>query len=310
MQKPILCLMGPTASGKSRLALQLAEHLPLEIISVDSAMVYRGMDIGTAKPTITERTKVPHHLIDICDPTEIYSAGQFRRDALILLEKILQRGQMPLLVGGTMLYFQTLQRGLAALPVAHPDIRADILAIAQQRGWAFLYQQLQKLDPITAAQLHPHDHQRISRALEIYHSTGQTWTHFKAMTRVEIPYHFVNIALIPTDMQLLHQRIEQRWKRMLDQGVIEEVKQLYERRDLEADLPAMRAVGYRQIRQYLSGQYDLATLSERVIIATRQLAKRQMTWIRQWPNVQRIDCEQTQLVTFLLATITDFGINP
>lgn len=292
----IICILGPTAAGKSQLAVELTQILPVEIISVDSAMVYYGMDIGTAKPSKAEREQIPHHLIDICDPKEIYSAGQFREDALYQIEKIIRAKKIPLLVGGTMLYFHVLQQGLSDLPKADAVARTNIQAQAREVGWKKLHERLQTLDPKTAARIHPNDAQRISRALEIYELTGKSLTEIAAQQLESIPqFNFINIAIAPSDRNLLHTRIAQRFQSMLEAGLIEEVEKLFRREDLHADLPAIKTVGYRQVWDYLAGRSDSKTMQEKAIAATRQLAKRQLTWLRGWEDLHLFDSEDSQL---------------
>jgi len=303
-ENTIICLMGPTASGKTDLAIALTQHFPCEIISVDSAMVYRGMDIGTAKPTQAELEKAPHHLINICDPEEAYSAGRFREDALELIEAILARGHLPLLVGGTMLYFHILQNGVASLPTADKTIRDALLKEAQELGWPHMHNQLKTIDPDMAAQLHPNDTQRIQRALEVYRISGQTMTELQSLqTANTLNYDVINLALLSNDRSHLHQRIAMRFHKMIESGLIAEVKNLRKNPKLHTELPSMRTVGYRQVCQHLDGQYDYDEMIDRGIIATRQLAKRQMTWLRRWPDLKSFDCEDKtlhqQVITYL-----------
>ncbi len=308
---PIVCLMGPTASGKTDLAVELVQRLPLQIVSADSALVYRGLDIGTAKPNQSILAIAPHRLINICDPAEPYSAGNFRQQVLGEIEAIHQQGQIPLLVGGTMLYFWILQRGLASLPPANALFRAKIATLAEEKGWEALHQQLCQVDAVAASKIHKHDGQRIQRALEIYHLTGQpisVWQ--QQQTHSHLPFPVINIILAPQDRQVLHQRIDLRLQSLFAQGFIQEVECLRQRHDLHADLPAMRTVGYRQIWEYLDGQYDLATLKERTFIATCQLAKRQLTWLRRWPKAQWLSIETPpqQLIKSVMEIIE--GVNP
>lgn len=272
--------MGPTAAGKTDLALAIARQFPIEIISVDSALVYRGMDIGTAKPEPQILRDHPHHLVDIIDPTEAYSAGNFREDALHLMADITARGKMPLLVGGTMLYFKALQHGLADLPAADPGIRAKLEAEIEQFGLAHLHARLEKVDPVSAARIHLNDPQRIQRALEVYEITGQSMTELTKDTEQALPYKVIKIIVSPDDRAVLHQRIADRYKKMMSSGFIDEVRRLFDRPDCHVDLPAIRAVGYRQAWAHLAGEYDQETLVEKAIIATRQMAKRQLTWLR------------------------------
>lgn len=284
-------LMGPTASGKTDLAMAISEHLPVELISVDSALVYRGLDIGSAKPTPEELVRYPHRLIDICDPAESYSAGRFRADALAAMDEITAAGKIPLLVGGTMLYFRALLQGMAEMPQADPEFRAQIEARAREKGWPALHSELEKIDPALAAELHPNHSVRIERALEVYHLTGKTMTQLRAEQQSTSPlahYRVQQLAILPRDRTILHQRIALRFERMLENGFVDEVKALRARGDLHKDLPAIRAVGYRQVWAYLDGDTDYAQMREAGIAATRQLAKRQLTWLRGWPDVYPI----------------------
>ena len=290
----IPCLLGPTASGKTAAALALAARRPVEIISVDSALVYRQMDIGTAKPTAEERAVAPHHLIDIVDPTDVYSAAQFRTDTLRLTADIHARGRLPLLVGGTMLYFKALTQGLSALPTADPEVRAALDADAAREGWPAMHARLASVDPVTAARLAPNDSQRIQRALEIFMLSGQAMsTLLAAPARQDdaaSAWRFVPIALEPSDRSVLHARIEKRFDAMLDGGFIDEVVKLRERGDLTPEMPSMRCVGYRQVWEYLDGTVDYATMRDKGIFATRQLCKRQLTWLRSMTERVVIDC--------------------
>lgn len=276
---PAIFLMGPTASGKTALAVQLAQTLNGEIISVDSTLVFKGMDIGTAKPTMQERGDIPHHLIDILDASESFSTGQFRKRALTLMQAITERGRLPLLVGGTMLYFNALNNGLAVLPESNPVIRAKLNNELAQFGNKVLHQRLATIDSAAAARIHPNDPQRIQRALEVFELSGKPMSSFFADTP-ELPYHLLKLIIAPTDRAVLHTKIAQRFNTMLAQGFLEEVQYLYQRGDLNESLPAIRAVGYRQAWAYLQGEYTLATMAEKAIAATRQLAKRQFTWLR------------------------------
>ncbi len=297
---PAIFLMGPTASGKTDLALQLADALPCEIISVDSALIYRGMDIGSAKPNAEILQKYPHHLIDILDPAQSYSAAQFRDDALQAMADITARGRIPLLVGGTMLYFKALTEGLAAMPSADPEVRARLEQQAASEGWAALHTELQRIDPVSAQRIHPNDPQRLLRALEVWHISGQTMTQLRAKQSLEkqqllasngahLPYNVATFAIAPQQRSVLHERIAQRFQQMLEQGFIAEVEALRQRGDLHIDLPSIRAVGYRQAWAYLDGEYAYDDMIERGIIATRQLAKRQFTWLRSWDDVEWLD---------------------
>lgn len=286
MNPVIVCLIGPTASGKTQTAVELVQKYPFEIISVDAAMVYRSMDIGTAKPDKDTLNVAPHHLIDICDPTESYSVGQFCQDAVREIEAIIAKGKLPLLVGGTMLYFHALTNGLSALPQGDLAIRTAINQQASQIGWPTLHAELVKVDPIAAKRIHPHDAQRISRALEIYQITGQPWSNFIEKRQSYLTCPMINFVLCPQDRHELHQRIAARFDAMLAKGWIEEVEQLFQRGDLSASMQAMRTVGYRQIWRYLSGELDFNEMREQGISATRQLAKRQMTWLKKFEPLQ------------------------
>jgi len=284
--KRAYCLMGPTASGKTTLACELLQIYPFEIISVDSALIYRGMDIGTAKPSQAELKIAPHHLIDIVDPIESYSAAEFCTDAQGLCEQIHQRGKIPLLVGGTMMYFNALQNGLSRLPEAEPTLRTELEEEAQRVGWPALHWRLQQCDPIAAGRIKPQDGARIVRALEVYTLTGRPLSAWQMDQKPKQEWQFVNLALIPSDRAWLHNRIAQRLETMFAAGFIEEVQALDKQWCLEESLPAMRCVGYRQVLAYLRGAYDLATLREKTTAATRQLAKRQLTWLRHWEDAQ------------------------
>jgi tRNA dimethylallyltransferase len=274
-------VLGPTASGKTAVALSLAERIPCEIVSVDSAQVYRELDIGTAKPEAHERARVPHHLIDVIDPTQAYSAGRFRDDALRLVREIHARGHVPVLAGGTMMYFSALTRGLADLPVADAGMRAQIEVEASRLGWPALHEALREVDPVSAQRIEPTDSQRIQRALEVYRLTGRPLSALQAArSPVSLPFTALRIALEPSDRTQLHDRIAARYRAMLDAGLVDEVVALRERHALHGGLPSMRAVGYRQVWQTLEGEKPAATLAARGIAATRQLAKRQLTWLR------------------------------
>ncbi len=287
----VFAIMGPTASGKTAAALKLAEHFPCEIISVDSALVYRQMDIGTAKPSAAELAAVPHHLIDIIDPLESYSVAQFRLDTLRLIEEIRQRGKHPLLVGGTMMYFNALKKGLDDLPGANPELRAELDAEAARDGIQALHARLATVDPQTAARLAPNDSQRIQRALEIYQLTGQAMSALLAQQSApELPFELLAVSLEPDDRAALHQRIALRFELMLKHGFLDEVQRLRARGDLHLELPSIRCVGYRQAWEHLDGAYDYTSMVERGIIATRQLAKRQITWLRAMPERQVVNC--------------------
>lgn len=289
---PIICLMGPTASGKTPLAVEIVQRFPCEIISVDSAMVYRGMNIGTAKPSAEILQIAPHRLIDILDPKECYSAGQFRTDALREIDDIIAHGKIPLLVGGTMLYFRVLQQGIAKLPTADKALRAELQEKANREGWESLHAMLANVDPAAAARIHVKDSQRIQRALEVYQLSGKTMTAWqKEETSPLSGYDVHNLALIPSDRAQLHARIAKRFSQMLEEGLIEEVSLLFERGDLTPDLPSIRSVGYRQVWDYLSGKLTIDAMQDQAIAATRQLAKRQLTWLRTWKPIDFLDSE-------------------
>ncbi|AUM68006.1 tRNA (adenosine(37)-N6)-dimethylallyltransferase MiaA [Pseudomonas fluorescens] len=315
---PAIFLMGPTAAGKTDLAIELTKVLPCELISVDSALVYRGMDIGTAKPSKELLAEYPHRLIDILDPVEAYSAADFRRDALQAMAEITARGKIPLLVGGTMLYYKALVEGLADMPAADPEVRAQIEEEAARLGWQALHEQLAVIDPESAARIHPNDPQRLSRALEVYRVSGQSMTALRqrqsaqsteaaASGLQQLPYTVANLAIAPANRQVLHRRIEQRFTLMLEQGFIDEVVALRERSDLHPGLPSIRAVGYRQVWDYLDGKLTSAEMQERGIIATRQLAKRQFTWLRSWTDLHwldSLDCDNLPRALKYLGTIS------
>lgn len=274
-------IMGPTASGKTELAVECVKQLPCDIISVDSALVYREMDIGTAKPDAETLKLAPHRLINLIDPAQSYSAAQFRDDALREMADIVSQGRIPLLVGGTMLYFKALQEGLSILPSASPEVREKLETMGRELGWGAMHQWLVEVDPISAQRIHPNDPQRIQRALEVYEITGKTLTEFWQQQHVQnLPYNRIKIALVPEDRELLRQRISQRFHKMLELGFIDEVNKLKSRGDLNLDMPSMRCVGYRQAWEYLENKTNFDEMVEKGIIATRQLAKRQMTWLR------------------------------
>ena len=290
---PAIFLMGPTASGKTATAVELMQHLPVEIISVDSALVYRDLDIGTAKPDAATLAVAPHHLINLIDPTGVYSAARFRADALALMADITARGRVPLLVGGTMLYFKALREGLSDLPQADSALRAEIEADAAQRGWPALHAQLAQLDPETAARLQPTDAQRIQRALEVVRLSGQPMSAlWRAGREAALPYQVHAFALTPSDRAVLHAHIAMRFDAMLAHGLVEEVRALREKYPLDAEMPSMRCVGYRQVWSYLEGEYDWDEMRDRGIYATRQLAKRQLTWLRGMADVTVLEAEQ------------------
>ncbi|MBP6382447.1 MAG: tRNA (adenosine(37)-N6)-dimethylallyltransferase MiaA [Pseudomonadales bacterium] len=285
-----ICLMGPTASGKTALALALADHLRCELISVDSAQVYRGMDIGTAKPEPAVLARHPHRLIDIRDPSEPYSAAGFRRDALAAIAQILAAGRTPLLVGGTMLYFRTLIHGLAPMPGADPAIRAGIAELAAREGWAAVHRRLAEVDPGSAARIDPANRQRVQRALEVFLASGRPMSslHAAQSRATDLPCRLLQLALVPADRAALHRRIAERFHAMLAAGFLDEVRALKARGDLHPDLPAIRSVGYRQAWDYLEGLVSREAMIERAIAATRQLAKRQLTWLRSWPDLETL----------------------
>lgn len=303
MSELIFCLMGPTASGKTDLACELVRLFPFEIISVDSAMVYRHMDIGTAKPDEKTLKQAPHHLIDILDPTESYSAANFCDDVDKLSQSIKQRGKIPLLVGGTMMYFRALQQGLAQLPPANEAIRTTLLQEAEQHGWPHLHKRLALVDPITAARVHAHDSQRIQRALEVYQLAGMPLSKLFAKKTSAQRQCFVNLKLIPSERQWLHERIGLRFQKMLSMGLVEEVEKLMKDWQLDAGYPSMRSVGYRQVFAYLQGEYDRTVLVAKGTAATRQLAKRQLTWLKTWPESIQLTCESSRLLHETIAII-------
>ncbi len=288
----LICLAGPTASGKSAASMALAQRWPIEIIVMDSATIYRGMDIGTAKPTAEERARVPHHLLDIRDPAQAYSAAEFARDAAALARDIRARGRIPLLCGGTMLYYKALREGLNDLPEADPEIRRQLDAQAFERGWPALHAELARVDPVTAARLAPHDSQRLQRALEIWHSSGRPMSDWLAQPPVPVlpGWRFETISLEPSDRAVLHARIARRYQAMIAAGLLDEVRGLHARADLHPGLPSIRCVGYRQLWDHLDGRISLDQAIEQAIAATRQLAKRQITWLRSLTQRIHVDC--------------------
>ena len=303
---PAVFLLGPTASGKSALALSLAERFPVEIVSIDSAQVYRGMDIGTAKPDPATQQLVPHHLIDLIEPVESYSAARFARDALKAMHEVTARGRLPLLVGGTMLYVKALTEGLSALPEASPGLRRELAARAAKEGWPALHAELARLDPVTAARLEPGDSQRVGRAMEVCIASGVPMSSLLARRAVDSGHRVLMVSLEPSDRGVLHQRIAARFRRMLAEGLVEELRGLRRRFALAATLPSMRAVGYRQAWEFLEGAIDAEALEERGIAATRQLAKRQLTWLRSMTPIERYDCLREDLAQAVSARMDRF----
>lgn len=305
---PAIFLFGPTASGKTGAAIHLHSKLPVEIISVDSALVFKGMNIGTAKPDAATLAEAPHHLIDMIAPTEAYSAANFRNDALRLMTDITARGKIPLIVGGTMLYFKALSEGMSGLPQANPEVRARLDARAAFIGWPAMHEKLALIDPETAARLQPNDAQRIQRALEVFEITGEAMsTLFKRQTSETLPYNVLKIALVPSDRSVLHARIAERFDEMLKLGLVDEVKGLLAKYpQLTAESTSMRCVGYRQVLDHLNGDYDAAELRDRGIFATRQLAKRQLTWLRGMHDTLELDCLQADLNDVVLKKVERF----
>ena len=303
---PIVFLMGPTASGKSELAMDLCEHFPFDIVSVDSAMVYRGLDIGTAKPSAEVLANHPHRLIDICEPSEVYSAGDFRRDALAEIGNIQAQGRIPLLVGGTGLYFRALESGIAELPAADPDIRRRLEKEAAASSWQALHQRLREVDADSAARIHPNDPQRIQRALEVHELSGRPLSaFFEGTGQRSLDAPLRKIALVPGDRKVLHERIRLRFAQMMEFGLLDEVKALYRREELSAETPSMKTVGYRQVWQYLEGKLDLPEMQEKAVVATRQLAKRQFTWLRSEQDIQCFDSLETDFRAKVLRFLTN-----
>jgi tRNA dimethylallyltransferase len=306
---PAIFLMGPTASGKTELALQLVQRLPCEIISVDSALVYREMDIGTAKPDARELAIGPHRLIDICDPTEAYSAARFRDDALREMAAITGSGKIPLLVGGTMLYFRALQYGLSDLPDADPEVRARLEQEASESGWQQLHKRLAEVDPEAAKRIHPNDPQRIGRALEVYELTGRPLSELQQQDgNQQLPYRLVKLVRAPRERKLLHQRINQRFLKMLEQGFEQEVRDLLAKWELDSQMPSMRCVGYRQMLGYIRGEYDRQEMIEKATAATRQLAKRQLTWLRSEPELHWLEEDSGDILEQALKIISAAAI--
>lgn len=326
---PAIFLMGPTASGKTHLAIELCRRLPCDIVSVDSAMIYRGMDIGTAKPSADELAQAPHRLIDIRDPAQTYSVADFRRDALAEMDAIQRNGRIPLLVGGTMMYFKALMQGLSALPASDPQLRRKLEGLAEKHGWSALYAELEEKDPVAARLIHANNRQRLLRALEVIRLTGKPisrlweqggqggpegaaverpdnytyFTRWQADESPSLPYTITQFAIAPSERRLLHGRIEQRFRAMLGAGFLDEVRSLMARGNLRSDLPSMRCVGYRQAWAYLAGEFDEQTLVENGAAATRQLAKRQLTWLRKWSDLNWLDSESPEIVDSTLKII-------
>ncbi len=300
---PVICLMGPTAAGKTAVAMALAEKLPVEIVSVDSVMIYKGMDIGSAKPDAAELAKAPHRLIDFLDPSQAYSAANFCDDATREIETILEQGRLPLLVGGTMLYFRALFYGLAKLPSADEAVRAELEAQAAELGWQAMHARLAQVDATSAAKIHPNDPQRIQRALEVFEITGTPMSVLHQKTLKAAPYQYIKRVVCPEDRAVLHARIEQRFNHMLQHGFIKEVEQLHARGDLNLSMPAIRAVGYRQVWELLSGESDYQSMVEKGIAATRQLAKRQLTWLRAETDCQWFNSEQADVAEQVLNSL-------
>jgi tRNA dimethylallyltransferase len=289
MNPGAIVITGPTACGKSDLALEIARRFPIEIVSVDSAQVYRGMDIGTAKPEKNIQDEIPHHLLDIRDPSNAYSAADFRKDAISQVEDIQARGKIPMLVGGTMLYLKALKEGMATLPPADENIRAVISDMAATQGWSAVHEKLKTVDPESAQRINPNDSQRLQRALEVYEITGKTLTAHHQLKTSPSPFDLFEIAIMPPDRAALHMRIEARFDKMLASGFLAEVQSLYDRGDLDENLPSIKAVGYKQAWSHIQGNIDYATMRETAIIATRQLAKRQYTWLRSWKDLHVIE---------------------
>ena len=308
----VICLMGPTASGKTSLAVDLVQQHPFQIVSVDSAQIYQQMNIGTGKPEKGVLDIAPHRLIDFIDPAVPYSASQFRSDAFREIDEILDVGDTPLLVGGTMLYFRVLRDGLADMPHADPEVRAEIEKLADEQGWEAVHRQLAAVDPDSAARIHPNDPQRIQRALEVYRVSGKTMTSFHAEMQAQqeamLPYNLHFFAIQPEDRGVLHGQIETRFRQMLNEGLVDEVQALRSRGDLHHQLPSIKSVGYRQVWQHLDGEIDYDGMVEKSIIATRQLAKRQLTWLRSWPSLQSLNNSSTQSVQHVLKYMDTISI--
>lgn len=289
----VICIMGATATGKTALAVDLAKAINGEVISVDSALIYKDMNIGTAKPDSEEMQGVEHHLIDICTPEQSYSVAQFREDAVACIDDILQRNKVPILAGGTMMYFNALHRGLSDIPTANTDAREKVQALIAEHGLHYVHQQLKQVDAASASKIHPNDPQRLTRAMEVYLSTGKALSLWQQEKKPVLPYAFHNFALVPENRAELHERIALRFHKMIANGLIDEVKTLKNQYSLNPDLPSMRSVGYRQVLEYLTGEYDKSVMIEKGIVATRQLAKRQITWLRGWENTTFLDINQS-----------------
>ncbi|WP_317622428.1 tRNA (adenosine(37)-N6)-dimethylallyltransferase MiaA [Pseudohongiella sp.] len=307
---PAICLMGPTASGKTALAIDIVQRFPFAIINVDSAQIYRGMDIGTGKPDAETLRLAPHRLIDFLDPSESYSAARFRSDVIREMADIRHQGRIPLLVGGTMLYFKALRDGLAVLPGADPAVRAQISAMAQQEGWSAVHARLADVDSVAAQRIHPNDPQRLQRALEVFMVTGRSMTDLQARNQVpdNLSEDLMFVSIQPAERSVLHTKIERRFRQMIDVGLVEEVRRLHQRGDLHTGLPSVRSVGYRQVWQYLDGEISFDAMVERGIIATRQLAKRQVTWLRSWDKLHNFDSESPETMAKVLKLIHSASI--
>lgn len=301
---PVICLMGPTASGKTALAMELYKHLPCDIISVDSALIYRDMDIGTAKPTAEELAEYPHRLINLKDASESYSAAEFCNDALREIELIRKQNRIPLLVGGTMMYFKSLIEGISPLPEANPEIRAQIEAEAQEKGWEAMHAELSTFDPKAAERIHPNDPQRLTRAIEVYRISGNTLSQLTEIKGAKVEGNVLQFAIAPKERKDLHDRIALRYEQMIAQGFEEEVVKLKARGDLHENLPSIRCVGYRQMWQYLNGEFDHDEMIFKGICATRQLAKRQLTWLRNWPGIQWLHMEDKDNLQQILSAVS------
>ena len=302
-QPPVICLMGPTASGKTALAMALQDALPCDIVSVDSALIYRDMDIGTAKPTKEELADYPHRLINLRDASESYSAADFCRDALAEIAEIRSKNRIPLLVGGTMMYFKSLIEGISPLPTANAEVREKIEAEANEFGWQVMHEKLAEVDPISAERIHPNDPQRLTRAIEVYRLTGNTLTQLTQIKGDKLAGNVLQLAITPKERSTLHERIALRYQQMIDLGFEQEVAKLKSRDDLHQDLPSIRCVGYRQMWQYLDGEYDHDEMVFRGICATRQLAKRQLTWLRNWPNLHWLTTDDETNLEQVLALL-------